>query len=59
MEMYLNYALLRKDILVEAEIVSCACLERGIEFYVKDSRVEGVFEEYDDVFLIVRDEEED
>jgi hypothetical protein len=34
-------------------------LERGIEFYVRDSMVEGVFEEYDDVFLFVRDDEED
>lgn len=59
MEMYLIYALLRKDVLVEAEIVSCACMERGIEFYVKISRVDWVFEEYNNVFLIVRDHEED
>jgi hypothetical protein len=59
-EMYPNYAsLLKEDVLVQTERVSCACLERGIEFYVRDSMVEGVFEEYDDVFLFVRDDEED
>jgi hypothetical protein len=60
-EMYPDYAsLLKNEILAETE-VRCACLERGIEFYVGDSSVEVVFEEYDDVFLFARgdDEEED
>ncbi|KAJ5377520.1 uncharacterized protein N7496_004929 [Penicillium cataractarum] len=60
-KLYPDYGvLLREDVLVATEEVRTACLRRGIEFHVRDMEVEVVFEEYDDVFLFVRgDDEED
>jgi hypothetical protein len=59
-EMYPDYlSLLKEEILVETEGVRCACLERRVEFYVRDLRVEVFFDEYDDVFLFVREDEHD
>jgi hypothetical protein len=59
-EMHPDYAvLLRDDILGETEEVRCACLERGVEFRVRDSSVEVLFEEEDDVFLFVRGDEDE
>jgi hypothetical protein len=59
-KMYPDYGvLLQEGVLVATEEVRRVCLETGVEFHVRDTSVEATFEEYDDVFLFARDEEED
>ncbi|KAJ5162215.1 hypothetical protein N7492_007607 [Penicillium capsulatum] len=58
-EVYPDYlGLLHDSVAVQTESLRAACIDRGIEFRVRDGRVEAHFEDVDDPFRLGRDDDD-